>query len=88
MRTIKIITLALLLLMASCQSEEERQERIKSNQSTVLDSTSTYYHKQFKIYTLDNCQYVVVGSGNSHYLWGSHKGDCTNPIHQSKDTIK
>jgi uncharacterized protein YcfL len=74
------------LLLFSCQSEEERQERIKDKQSKMLDSTSTYYYKQFKIYTLDSCQYVVVGIGNSR--WGSHKGDCTNPIHQSKDTIK
>ena len=74
------------ILLFACQSEEERQERIKDNQSTVLDSTSTDYYKQFKIYTLDSCQYVVVGIGN--YRWGSHKGDCTNPIHQPKDTIK
>jgi hypothetical protein len=70
----------------SCQSEEEKQERIKDNQSKMLDSTSTDYYKQFKIYTLDSCQYVVVGYGD--YRWGSHKGDCTNPIHQPKDTIK
>ena len=74
------------ILLFSCQSEEERQERIKDNQSKMLDSTSTDYYKQFKIYTLDSCQYVVVGYGD--YRWGSHKGDCTNPIHQSKDTIK
>jgi hypothetical protein len=66
----------------ACQSEEERQAAIKAHHSTELDSTSTYYYKQFKIYTLDNCQYIVVGSGN--YLWGSHKGDCTNPIHNKK----
>jgi uncharacterized protein YcfL len=84
MKYILLILTSILLL--SCQSEEERQERIKDNQSTVLDSTSTDYYKQFKIYTLDNCQYIVVGIGYSR--WGSHKGDCTNPIHQSKDTIK
>jgi len=74
------------ILLFACQSEEERQERIKDNQSTELDSTSTNEFKQFKIYTLDNCQYIVVGIGTGR--WGSHKGDCTNPIHQSKDTIK
>jgi uncharacterized protein YcfL len=75
-----ILLLLTSILLFACQSEEERQERIKDNQSTVLDSTSTDY------YTLDNCQYIVVGAGNSR--WGSHNGDCTNPIHQSKDTIK
>jgi hypothetical protein len=84
MKYILLILTSILLL--SCQSEEERQERIKANQSKMLDSTSTDYYKQFKIYTLDSCQYVVVGYGD--YRWGSHKGDCTNPIHQPKDTIK
>ena len=83
MKTIKIITTSLiLLLLNACQSEQERQELIKDTQSTVLDSTSTDYRKQFTIYTLDSCQYVVVGMGNSR--WGSHKGDCTNPIHKQK----
>ena len=81
-----IIVLLISILLVSCQSEEEKQERIKDNQSKMLDSTSTDYYKQFKIYTLDSCQYVVVGYGD--YRWGSHKGDCTNPIHQPKDTIK
>ena len=83
MKTIKIITTYLiLLLLNACQSEQERQELIKDSQSTVLDSTSTDYRKQFTIYTLDSCQYVVVGHGD--YRWGSHKGDCTNPIHNKK----
>ena len=83
MKTIKIITTSLILiLLNACQSEQERQQSIKDTQSTVLDSTSTDYRKQFTIYTLDSCQYVVVGIGNSR--WGSHKGDCTNPIHKQK----
>ena len=83
MKTIKIITTSLiLLLLNACQSEQERQQSIKDNQSKMLDSTSTDYYKQFKIYTLDNCQYVVVGIGTGR--WGSHKGDCTNPIHNKK----
>ena len=83
MKTIKIITTSLILiLLNACQSEQERQQSIKDTQSTVLDSTSTDYRKQFTIYTLDSCQYVVVGMGNSR--WGSHKGDCTNPIHKQK----
>ena len=83
MKTIKIITTSLiLLLLNACQSEQERQELIKDTQSTVLDSTSSDYRKQFTIYTLDSCQYIVIGHGD--YAWGSHKGDCTNPIHNKK----
>jgi len=84
MKTIKIITtsLILLLLLNACQSEEERQQSIKDNQSTVLDSTSTNYELNYRILTLDSCQYVVVGIGTGR--WGSHKGDCTNPMHNKK----
>ena len=85
MKTIKIITTSLILiLLNACQSEQERQQSIKDTQSTALDSTSTDYRKQFTIYTLDSCQYVVVSPRNSNYTWGSHKGDCTNPIHKQK----
>lgn len=83
MKTIKIITTSLiLLLLNACQSEKERTQSIKDSQSTVLDSTSTYSNRNFIIYTLDNCQYIVVGNGS--HQWGSHKGDCTNPIHNKK----
>ena len=30
--------------------------------------------------TYDGCQYVFFGNGYSS--WGSHKGNCNNPIHQ------
>jgi len=84
MKTIKIITTSLiLLLLNACQSEEERQQSIKANQSKILDSTSTNYELIYRILTLDSCQYVVVGHGGD-YRWGSHKGDCTNPIHNKK----
>ena len=84
MKTIKIITTSLiLLLLNACQSEQDRQKSIKDSQSTELDSNSTHYNKQFTIYTLDSCQYVVVSPG-TNYTWGSHKGDCTNPIHNKK----
>lgn len=77
-----IIVLLISFLLLSCQSEQERQKSIKDSQSTELDSNSTYYSKQFQILTLDSCQYVVVSYGNDR--WGSHKGDCTNPIHKTK----
>ena len=83
MGTTKVITVIFsLLLMASCQSIEERQEAIKANRSTKLDSTSSNYELRYRIMALDDCQYILVGSG--HNRWGSHKGDCPNPIHQQK----
>jgi hypothetical protein len=54
-------------------------------QGNVLDSNSTYINQDFKIYALDGCEYIVVAPGNSHFTWGSHKGDCKNPVHQCCD---
>lgn len=48
----------------------------------VLDSTSGYHNRVYRVFTLDSCEYVVVGYGNMQ--WGSHKGDCRNPIHRQK----
>jgi hypothetical protein len=44
-----------------------------------LDSTSRYYDQNYKTYTLEGCEYIVVGYGKER--WGSHKGNCKNPIH-------
>jgi hypothetical protein len=51
-----------------------------------LDSTSQYYDQNYRIYTLEGCEYIVGGYGKTQ--WGSHKGNCKNPIHREKsDTL-
>lgn len=42
------------------------------------DKTIEGYEVKEVIY--DGCQYIVVGSGDVQ--WGTHKGNCNNPIHQ------
>jgi hypothetical protein len=44
-----------------------------------LDSNSRYWDQNYKVYTLEGCEYIVGGIGKSS--WGSHKGNCKNPIH-------
>lgn len=34
----------------------------------------------YEEYSLEGCQYIVVGTGTGR--WGSHKGNCTNTIHK------
>lgn len=37
------------------------------------------------VYEYDGCQYVRFDESNNGYgAWGSHKGNCTNPIHKKK----
>ena len=38
----------------------------------------------YDIYTLDECEYVRFGHGN--FSWGSHKGNCSNPIHKGQSS--
>jgi hypothetical protein len=47
-----------------------------------LDNKSDYYDQNYRVYTLEGCEYIVVGAGKER--WGSHKGNCKNPIHYSK----
>ena len=46
-----------------------------------LDSSAEQYDRYYQIYTLEGCEYIVVSPGNSHFTWGTHKGNCKNPIH-------
>lgn len=32
-----------------------------------------------RVVIYDSCEYIIVGGG--HSKWGSHKGNCKNPIH-------
>ena len=34
---------------------------------------------QVEVVTYDGCEYIILGYGNNS--WGSHKGNCENPIH-------
>jgi len=65
-----ITTIALISLNA-CNSSEG-----KVNKPEVMEVTN------YDIYTLDGCEYVRFGHGN--FSWGSHKGNCSNPIHKGQ----
>jgi hypothetical protein len=47
-----------------------------------LDKPEIIEVTDYVIYTLDGCEYVKFGHGN--YSWGSHKGNCSNPIHKGQ----
>ena len=44
-----------------------------------LSEDSQRYSTHVTTYTYEGCQYIVVGYGQD--CWGSHKGNCNNPIH-------
>lgn len=68
-------------IMVSCVSQNPNNTTTQQTSNRlVLDSTSRFCDQNYRIYTLDSCEYIVVGFGNTR--WGSHKGDCKNPKHK------
>jgi hypothetical protein len=72
LRIIAYLSLFLLFLtigFSACNQpvEENKEPRVISD-------------KLVDIVIYDSCEYIVYGSGNNR--WGSHKGNCKNPIHK------
>jgi hypothetical protein len=76
--------LILLFAMFFTSCEDAKGSKAPESKRMELDTTSQYYDQNYKVYTLEGCEYIVSGIGNTR--WGSHKGNCKNPIHY--DTIK
>ena len=77
-----IILAALVIFMVtSCKPENYKDPHQNTSASRYeLDSTSEYSDRIYTTYTLEGCEYIVIGYGNNK--WGSHKGNCKNPIHK------
>ena len=73
--------LILVLILASCEGNVSVSTQSDPHR-LELDNTSKYYDQNYRVYTLEGCEYIVVGGGNAK--WGSHKGNCKNPIHYTK----
>jgi hypothetical protein len=78
MKTITLIFIALFLF--SCEgnirvSTEPKEEPIGLRQK------SDENFKNVTEFTYGGCEYIRVGFGQN--AWGSHKGNCTNPIHKN-----
>jgi hypothetical protein len=77
MNRLILIVISSVGIFASCS--ERRGHKAPESKRLELDSTSRYYDQQYSVYTLEGCEYIVVGY--SQLRWGSHKGNCKNPIH-------
>lgn len=83
---IGILSVFILFLIIISSCNETMKHKAPAESRLVLDSTSQYYDQNYRVYTLEDCEYIVSGYGNSR--WGSHKGNCKNPIHSKKsDTL-
>lgn len=73
------------LILVSCNPPAPVEETTKTVTTSAGELTkdntnyNTNYNLVYEEYSLEGCQYIVVSMGASR--WGSHKGNCTNPIH-------
>ena len=79
----KILTsITIGLILVSCNPPAPVKETPKTVPTSEgeLTKDNTNYNLVYEEYSLEGCQYIVVSMGASR--WGSHKGNCTNPIHK------
>jgi hypothetical protein len=65
----------ILISLVSCSKQGPQIE-----EPIGLRQKSDDRHKNVTEFTYGGCEYIRVGYGQSS--WGSHKGNCTNPIHK------
>jgi hypothetical protein len=76
MKTIILIIFTLFLL--SC--EEQKSHSVVEQPLELTKDSENYYNRVME-YNYEGCEYIRVGYGKS--IWGSHKGNCKNPIHKN-----
>ena len=62
------------MVLISCEEKKEPEIVIE------LSKDSENHSKNVDEYTYQGCEYMAVGPKNRR--WGSHKGNCKNPIHK------
>jgi len=79
-----LIFVALVIFMVTSCKPDNHKSLFKdtSVHQYELDSTSQYNDRDYRVYTLEGCEYILVGQSN--FQWGSHKGNCKNPIHKKE----
>jgi CO dehydrogenase/acetyl-CoA synthase alpha subunit len=74
MKNVLVIVVGLLVVIGCADSSKQKPNPHKMELE--------YLDQNYRVYTLEGCEYIVVGNGTGR--WGSHKGNCKNPIHYSK----
>jgi len=72
-----IIGIALGLFLISCDGQKPQT----IEEPIGLRQKSDDRYKNVTEFTYGGCEYIRVGYGQS--AWGSHKGNCSNPIHKN-----
>jgi hypothetical protein len=65
----------ILITLVSCEEQKSQIE-----EPIGLRQKSDEHYKNVTEFTYGGCEYIRVGYGQN--AWGSHKGNCINPIHK------
>lgn len=71
-----ILGIALGLFLISCDGQKPQT----IEEPIGLRQKSDDRYRNVTEYTYGGCEYIKVGFGQN--AWGSHKGNCINPIHK------
>ncbi len=75
----------LIVGFSACEADRKNPKAPETKRMEI-DTLSQYSDQNYRIYTLEGCEYIVVGIGNNR--WGTHKGDCKNHQSDSVEVLK
>ena len=68
------------MILISLVSCKEQESKTVAEPPKELSKTADNYYRNVTEFTYEGCEYIKVGTGQN--AWGSHKGNCKNPIHK------
>ena len=77
---VMILGFLLGMILISCDQQPKLDQ--KPQEPIELSKDNENYYYRVVEYTYEGCDYIKVGYGKS--IWGSHKGNCQNPIHKGQ----
>ena len=74
-----LVTVIIGITILSYKNEATKKPEVV-HEIKKLSTSSEKYDIYYEIYTLEGCEYIVIPG--SYFTWGTHKGNCKNPIHK------
>lgn len=78
----KLISIIFITSFVLISCDQQPSVKQKPQEPSELSKDSKNYYLKVTEYTYEGCEYIKVG--NVQNAWGSHKGNCENPIHKGQ----
>ena len=82
---LSLLSMFLIVGFSACEADK-KNPKAPETKRMELDKLSQYSDQNYRIYTLEGCEYIVSGAGS--HKWGSHKGNCKNHQSDSVEILK